>query len=363
MADENATVDFPAAHSMDTTWFGVDDDGEIAVFESGEDGAVPNAFNGPPDSTSCWDLFKGCPADDNGHRRVPIDGAPLAALCAPALLYQNLASQKARRYVSNLVVLYANEEAVLSAISKGPSASWYEPLRFAGPDIVVLYQDAPELPWVEEAIASGGIIGLGPATDGSTRLDAEAVAQGLLVRQLVEATGTYSSDYRKNPDDDWPYKFMGMHFYSADYTSTVYEASYRPHAGVKIDDLIGGGIRRSAFVPFRGVRFADAAAIQPVALMPCSQWGAQWAGADGSLHLRQNMDGNVLRDENGAAFDPATVAKMAVRPIGALPVEIDYDNWDKLGEVQPAPAPRPTPSVPGRASLLGRWFGFGKKNS
>ena len=36
-------ADYPAAHSMDTTWFAVDQDGHIAVFDSSEDGAVPNA--------------------------------------------------------------------------------------------------------------------------------------------------------------------------------------------------------------------------------------------------------------------------------------------------------------------------------
>lgn len=34
-------VDFPAAHSMDTSWFAVDEDGHVALLESGEDGAVP----------------------------------------------------------------------------------------------------------------------------------------------------------------------------------------------------------------------------------------------------------------------------------------------------------------------------------
>ena len=34
-------VDYPAAHSMDTTWFAMDIDGHVAVFDSGEPGAVP----------------------------------------------------------------------------------------------------------------------------------------------------------------------------------------------------------------------------------------------------------------------------------------------------------------------------------
>lgn len=35
--------DFPAAHSMDTEWFAVDADGNIALFDSGEGGAVPES--------------------------------------------------------------------------------------------------------------------------------------------------------------------------------------------------------------------------------------------------------------------------------------------------------------------------------
>ena len=39
------TVDYPACHSMDTTWFAVDKDGNIAIMESGEDGAIPLKIN------------------------------------------------------------------------------------------------------------------------------------------------------------------------------------------------------------------------------------------------------------------------------------------------------------------------------
>src|SRR5262245_53923712 len=38
-------VDFPAAHSMDATWFAVDRDGHVGVFDSGEAGAVPKEVN------------------------------------------------------------------------------------------------------------------------------------------------------------------------------------------------------------------------------------------------------------------------------------------------------------------------------
>src|SRR5687768_12253706 len=35
--------DFPAAHSMDTTWFAVDRDGHVGQFDSWEAGAVPRS--------------------------------------------------------------------------------------------------------------------------------------------------------------------------------------------------------------------------------------------------------------------------------------------------------------------------------
>ncbi|MBS2018178.1 MAG: hypothetical protein JST00_35230 [Deltaproteobacteria bacterium] len=43
MSDPTDSCDFPAAHSMDTTWFAVDRDGNVAMFETGESGAVPSS--------------------------------------------------------------------------------------------------------------------------------------------------------------------------------------------------------------------------------------------------------------------------------------------------------------------------------
>lgn len=40
---DGSAANYPAAHSMDTTWFAVDETGAIAVFSTGEDGAVPHS--------------------------------------------------------------------------------------------------------------------------------------------------------------------------------------------------------------------------------------------------------------------------------------------------------------------------------
>src|SRR5262245_46798287 len=44
-----SAMDFPAAHSMDTRWFAVDDDGCVAAFDSGETGCVPEDWKGGQD--------------------------------------------------------------------------------------------------------------------------------------------------------------------------------------------------------------------------------------------------------------------------------------------------------------------------
>jgi hypothetical protein len=57
-------ADYPAAHSMDTSWFAVDEAGRVAIFDSGEDGAVPfdalslgGASDPDPEAERVWDLL------------------------------------------------------------------------------------------------------------------------------------------------------------------------------------------------------------------------------------------------------------------------------------------------------------------
>ncbi len=38
-------VDYPAAHSMDSTWFAVDARGQVGIFETGENGPLPDCFD------------------------------------------------------------------------------------------------------------------------------------------------------------------------------------------------------------------------------------------------------------------------------------------------------------------------------
>jgi hypothetical protein len=69
-------MDFPAAHSMDTRWFGVDDAGQVATLFSGETGPVPRAWQGGQDSGYDWVarlLAVGMPLDLSAYAALPPD--------------------------------------------------------------------------------------------------------------------------------------------------------------------------------------------------------------------------------------------------------------------------------------------------
>ncbi|MCA8999750.1 MAG: hypothetical protein KDA80_22330, partial [Planctomycetaceae bacterium] len=46
--------DYPAAHSMDTTWYAVDAEGHLGVFDTGENGWVPAAWNLPTQESTAY---------------------------------------------------------------------------------------------------------------------------------------------------------------------------------------------------------------------------------------------------------------------------------------------------------------------
>jgi hypothetical protein len=47
-------IDFPAAHSMDTIWFAVDDDGHIGCFHTGENGSLPEGAGVNDELVRAW---------------------------------------------------------------------------------------------------------------------------------------------------------------------------------------------------------------------------------------------------------------------------------------------------------------------
>lgn len=63
---------YPAAHSMDTTWYAVDAAGRVAAFQSGEDGHVPL---GATDADFVFDLWRLWDPENNLRRTADLAAA------------------------------------------------------------------------------------------------------------------------------------------------------------------------------------------------------------------------------------------------------------------------------------------------
>lgn len=66
-------IDYPAAHSMDTTWFAIDDAGEVAMLNCHENGALPKSAGY---QTSIFDLIDALDKDESGTPIFPAHQEP-----------------------------------------------------------------------------------------------------------------------------------------------------------------------------------------------------------------------------------------------------------------------------------------------
>jgi hypothetical protein len=147
--------DFPAAHSMDTTWFAVDQEGNVGMFKSGEDGHVPEAGeelrleelwtlrHGPPreggELLEPWDLDDtevaaslGLYLFDYGEDFDPI--APYSRTAAPdAPLHVDQLPPDLRRRCKQVrfAGVRFSESSLLQPLEQFECAFWYQDARVA----------------------------------------------------------------------------------------------------------------------------------------------------------------------------------------------------------------------------------------
>jgi hypothetical protein len=81
-------ADYPAAHSMDTTFFAVDANGHVAVFFSGEDGPVPSASQSEDSLFSVLRQLGGEPEPDEEDDDFDWDEAEEEAIDRGLYLYE-----------------------------------------------------------------------------------------------------------------------------------------------------------------------------------------------------------------------------------------------------------------------------------
>ncbi len=326
-------MDFPAAHSMDTTWFGVDEDGEIAAFRTGENGPVPKqARDGKENFPET--IYDTCPIDDKGITHIPADGDHLAALCDKSFLPKPRITNITRKRQSNpntgsIAILFSDKAHLIRPSTYRPAYlfRYHQPL---------VYYHGISHDELTQAIKENKILSC-TFGDGKTGLENGASAQGITEEEFKTNLSNINEYYEHRYQKEtfyWFYKYFGIHVYEARYGPKYFEAEYRPANPIKYDNLPKSD--KTPIIKIPNIKFSETAAIQPLALFECSTWqgqSTQWFSLDGLFHIGQKFEHEMLIDKTGEPFSDDQLSQMSFRPIGTTPKPLQ----------EPEP---PTPPVP-----------------
>lgn len=245
--------DFPAAHSMDTMWFAVDDDGHVAVFESGEAGAVPSDANLGEDY---WDVLEEIVA------AIPEGQAlhELAGGLAPGETTTHLRSG------GGPVVLFLKSRA-----EAAEEIARHDGQPVPGePGEPVRFEDLPEQAFA--ALHARGAC-LGCVYDRVEGDEPDVGRHGVYVYEHLT--------------DNW--------------IAGPYGRRQRPAHPVPLDRLPASVRERLA--RFQG-RFADTPRLQPAEVWPSDAWGASWMALDGSRHAFPGREKEAAEELAEAELPP-----------------------------------------------------------
>jgi hypothetical protein len=280
--EKNTMTDFPAAHSMDTTWFAIDADGCVGVFSSNEGGAVPEYSEQtvkeietdlpsiemyPEDGAQ---LIEGSSElielliENNGGilDRYSIDVESILASMSmeillpeiyrcehPAPILDSRRSRKPRHdriirtnHLWNLFLLVPT-----SAIIPAKQCQVEVIIELPG-DNIIIYSEHCELPWLKNAIEAGVVL------SGTKRMD--------LYNNL-----SLFGWYQYNCHEQYAAPYYGKQF---------------PKNPIYLKDLPPAIIQNlNRLAKFPNLRFARTTVIQPVEQIPCYIWGSGWEGTNG----------------------------------------------------------------------------------
>lgn len=139
MKNLEETQDFPAAHSMDSGWFAVDEDGNLAHFDTGEAGALPQDVT-----------FMTGEAGGYG------DAPDLWSTLVLPWIARNVDPEKVARF-GLLIALFETEETAAQAVDAGGQANAQNPLL-----VEVPYDDADPTKPARRFMQMEGFVGLAP---------------------------------------------------------------------------------------------------------------------------------------------------------------------------------------------------------
>jgi hypothetical protein len=238
--------DFPAAHSMDTTWFAIDADGCVGIFYSGENGAVPKDLTGFTSETIDFsdELANVLMKDKQG-------------------VIQNVKSVEIEAVIQDISINYLNREIRLLEKLNGYSVK-HLILHLADEQIIV-YVDECDREWLKQAIKLRMVL---------------AGKEARLASNL---------------------SWLGWYEYDLDgCQATPYDRNYLLKEPIYLDDLPPEIINRLNITELPNVRFSETKSIQPIEHMPCQTWGGSesWIDTNGVEHDRFPEYPNLDRTNN-----------------------------------------------------------------
>jgi hypothetical protein len=248
--------DFPAAHSMDTTWFAIDADGCVGIFVTNEGGAVPKDVAEIENENNLVDfLQKDNPSIIKQVQPLKIESVieyinieSLQDIQDTICRYEEFSrlspgSTDSYKNIEDLVLILSTEQAIEDLKSQANHI-----LRFTD-ERVIIHVDKCDREWLKQAIESGVVLG---------------------------AKETYLAH-----NLSW----LGLYEYNAWGNSIPYERNYLLKEPIYLKDLPSDMSDNISFVKLPNIKFSEAELIQPIEHMLCNTWGTErWIDTNGVEH-------------------------------------------------------------------------------
>jgi hypothetical protein len=249
-------IDYPAAHSMDTYWFAVDADGNVAMFDTGEGGAVPEDALRSYDYDGLDFLFAEIAKESEDLMiRVDTPGESILTQLTTVGSIEQLDLSISEDLVYSIILILESDNLIpqlgVETIEDGYI------VRFAGEKSIV-YVDRMSLANLQKLIIGS--------------------------QAIIGKLKYHSADFSLTA-------LCGFFEYEHNnHILTPYDRTHIPQYPLKLTDLpeilqlklIAAGIDR--------VKFTESELVQPLEHVPCSAWGNvdYWIDTQGIGHHTEN---------------------------------------------------------------------------
>jgi hypothetical protein len=256
-------IDFPAAHSMDTTWFAVDAEGLVAIFETGEDGPAPEAALAQ--EVGRYEVAEMLPAR-SALSDVVVDFEGVARLYDSFQSPLSFARERALVFVEAL-------DALRDDLARGTATPIRSTKYFAA--LIEPFDDLT----LTRLASTGKLVGAyGFYHSIDPRQLAPKVSTFARIKQWFLG-GSQSSEQASAPSKEpavYDPAQCGVFCYDHwDYQEEVapYFRVRIPAKPISIADLPEELRALAELARFDNVRFADDGVVQPIEHFPCASWG------------------------------------------------------------------------------------------